>query len=104
MDHPWMLAILAQGVSLRLKEQLSMSKYGKLSQRDGHSKWFLQKTLVEHDQTMDHPWMQMIYRQTFTVKQYCAWLAREHASFQKLEELLIGRTKLDLVHSASLLR
>jgi heme oxygenase len=64
-----------------------MGKYGELSRNDGHSKWFLQRTLVAHDKTMDHPWMQMIYNQTFTVQQYCAWLAMNHASFKALEEL-----------------
>mmetsp|Transcript_13355 Transcript_13355/g.39829 ORF Transcript_13355/g.39829 Transcript_13355/m.39829 type:complete len:284 (-) Transcript_13355:23-874(-) len=65
-----------------------MSKYGSLSRSDGHSKWFLQRTLAEHDRTMDHPWMQMIYKQCFTVGQYAAWLARNHAVFERMEGLL----------------
>lgn len=63
-----------------------MSKYGQLSRTDGHSKWFLQRTLTEHDRTMDHPWMQMIYKQCFTVKQYATWLALNHAVFQAMEQ------------------
>mmetsp|Transcript_8163 Transcript_8163/g.19481 ORF Transcript_8163/g.19481 Transcript_8163/m.19481 type:complete len:487 (-) Transcript_8163:88-1548(-) len=62
-----------------------MSKYGVLSRSDGHSKWFLQKTLLEHDKSMDHPWMQMIYKQSFSLKQYAAWLALNHKVFQAME-------------------
>eukprot|EP00928_Gymnodinium_smaydae_P010587 TRINITY_DN13990_c0_g1_i1.p1 TRINITY_DN13990_c0_g1~~TRINITY_DN13990_c0_g1_i1.p1 ORF type:complete len:525 (-),score=102.31 TRINITY_DN13990_c0_g1_i1:202-1725(-) len=80
-----------------------MSKYGELSRSQGHSKWFLQKTLKEHDQTMDHPWMKMIYNQSFSIKQYCAWLALEHATFQKLEEYL-DRPLIKRVHTKSLAR
>eukprot|EP00438_Fugacium_kawagutii_P008107 Skav222128 [mRNA] locus=scaffold1181:673984:690078:- [translate_table: standard] len=28
---------------------------------------------------MDHPWMQMIYKQVFSLKQYATWLALNHA-------------------------
>mmetsp|Transcript_53565 Transcript_53565/g.96114 ORF Transcript_53565/g.96114 Transcript_53565/m.96114 type:complete len:486 (+) Transcript_53565:91-1548(+) len=65
-----------------------MSKYGTLSRSDGHSKWFLQKTLTEHDRSMDNPWMQMIYNQCFSIKQYASWLAINHAIFQALERSL----------------
>eukprot|EP00439_Symbiodinium_sp_Y106_P080956 s470_g19.t2 len=64
---------------------IDMSKYGVLSRSDGHSKWFLQKTLLEHDKSMDHPWMQMIYKQSFSLKQYAAWLALNHKVFQAME-------------------
>lgn len=80
-----------------------MSKYGNLSRTDGHSKWFLQRTLAEHDRSMDHPWMQMVYKQCFTVKQYAAWLARNHAVFAVLEELVKPET-LPEVHDPRLLR
>ena len=70
--------------------QLNWGKYGALSRSEGHSKWFLQKTLLEHDKTMDHPWMQMIYKQVFSLKQYAAWLALNHAVFKGMEETLGG--------------
>lgn len=38
--------------------------------------------------TMDHPWMQMIYKQCFTVKQYATWLALNHAVFQAERRLI----------------
>ena len=63
-------------------------KYGALSRSEGHSKWFLQKTLLEHDKSMDHPWMQMIYKQVFSLKQYATWLALNHAIFGAMEETL----------------
>lgn len=62
-----------------------MGKYSELSRRDGNSKWFLQRTLTEHDRSMDHPWMMMIYNQSFSVKQYSEWLARMYAAFQAME-------------------
>jgi len=80
-----------------------MSKYGALARSNGHSKWFLQKTLEEHDRSMDHPWMQMIYKQSFAVRQYAEWLARNHAVFVALEAKL-GSAALEQVHEASLLR
>lgn len=80
-----------------------MSKYGELSRTDGHSKWFLQRTLTEHDRSMDDPWMQMIYKQCFTVKQYAEWLARNHAVFEVLEKK-ISSDVLPEVHDADLLR
>lgn len=63
-----------------------MSKYGNVSRKAGHAQWFLQKTLEHHDRSMDHPWMQMIYGQSFTIKQYGAWLALNHAVFVALEK------------------
>eukprot|EP00440_Ansanella_granifera_P076517 gb/GFBE01083032.1/.p1 GENE.gb/GFBE01083032.1/~~gb/GFBE01083032.1/.p1 ORF type:complete len:491 (+),score=122.77 gb/GFBE01083032.1/:1-1473(+) len=82
-----------------------MSKYGHLARSDGHSKWFLQKTLVEHDRSMDHPWMQMIYNQSFSIKQYAAWLARNYAVFKALESKIDDSVEpLKQVHDASLLR
>jgi len=66
-----------------------MSKYGELSRSDGNAKWFLQRTLVQHDKTMDHPWMQMIYNQQFTLRQYCTWLAMNRACFKALEAPLL---------------
>eukprot|EP00443_Scrippsiella_acuminata_P008103 CAMPEP_0115276092 /NCGR_PEP_ID=MMETSP0270-20121206/56536_1 /TAXON_ID=71861 /ORGANISM="Scrippsiella trochoidea, Strain CCMP3099" /LENGTH=491 /DNA_ID=CAMNT_0002692671 /DNA_START=20 /DNA_END=1495 /DNA_ORIENTATION=+ len=80
-----------------------MSKYGELSRTDGHSKWFLQRTLTEHDKTMDDPWMQMIYKQCFTVKQYAEWLARNHAVFEMMEKSVSSET-LPEVHDVDLLR
>eukprot|EP00929_Paragymnodinium_shiwhaense_P123669 TRINITY_DN9779_c0_g1_i3.p1 TRINITY_DN9779_c0_g1~~TRINITY_DN9779_c0_g1_i3.p1 ORF type:complete len:616 (-),score=155.14 TRINITY_DN9779_c0_g1_i3:116-1963(-) len=65
-----------------------MSKYGKLTARDGNSKWFLQKTLKEHDASMEHPWMQMIYNRSFKVKQYAAWVALQWAAFEAIERHL----------------
>jgi len=80
-----------------------MSKYGALSRTDGHSKWFLQRTLTEHDRSMDDPWMQMIYKQVFSVKQYAEWLARNHAVFEAMEKIP-GFDQLPEVHDAGLLR
>mmetsp|Transcript_128441 Transcript_128441/g.287164 ORF Transcript_128441/g.287164 Transcript_128441/m.287164 type:complete len:495 (+) Transcript_128441:61-1545(+) len=80
-----------------------MSKYGKLSRTEGHSQWFLQRTLQEHDRSMDHPWMQMIYRQSFGIRQYAAWLARNHAVFKAFEEY-VEVEALRCVHEAALLR
>lgn len=80
-----------------------MSKYGALSRRDGNSKWFLQKTIKEHDKSMDHPWMQMIYKQSFQTRQYAEWLARQHRSFQVLEEHAEA-PELEVVHDEKLLR
>uniref|UniRef100_A0A7S1AUZ1 Cytochrome b5 heme-binding domain-containing protein n=1 Tax=Noctiluca scintillans TaxID=2966 RepID=A0A7S1AUZ1_NOCSC len=65
-----------------------MGKYGELSRKDGHSKYFLQRTLTSHDRSMDHPWMQMIYGQSFSMKQYTAWLACNRAIFERLEQLV----------------
>lgn len=62
-----------------------MSKYGSVARKDGHSKWFLQKTLKEHDRSMDHPWMKMIYSQSFAMTQYTTWLAQNLAIFGALE-------------------
>lgn len=81
-----------------------MSKYGALSRSDGHSKWFLQKTLLEHDKSMDHPWMQMIYKQVFSLKQYATWLALNHAIFKAMEEKLSEQPPIGTVHDAALLR
>jgi heme oxygenase len=54
---------------------------------------------------MDHPWMQMIYDQVFTVKQYGAWLAQQHAFFQALElKANLGGPLLSQVHHESLNR
>lgn len=80
-----------------------MSKYGELSRRDGNSKWFLQRTLKEHDRSMDHPWMQMIYKQSFQIRQYAAWLARQHRAFQALEDHAEA-DELIVVHEERLLR
>lgn len=82
-----------------------MSKYGQLSRSDGHSKWFLQKTMSEHDRSMDHPWMKMIYKQSFSIKQYAAWLARNLAIFKVMEEKFEPTQEpVALVHDSSLLR
>lgn len=82
-----------------------MSKYGNLSRSDGHSKWFLQKTLLEHDKSMNHPWMQMIYNQTFSVKQYAGWIARNLAIFEAFEKLLDSdKEPISLVHDSALPR
>lgn len=81
-----------------------MSKYGALSRSEGHSKWFLQKTLLEHDKSMDHPWMQMIYKQVFSLKQYATWLALNHAIFGAMEEKLSEQPPIGTVHDAALLR
>eukprot|EP00931_Biecheleriopsis_adriatica_P107991 TRINITY_DN82323_c0_g1_i1.p1 TRINITY_DN82323_c0_g1~~TRINITY_DN82323_c0_g1_i1.p1 ORF type:complete len:484 (-),score=113.40 TRINITY_DN82323_c0_g1_i1:53-1504(-) len=82
-----------------------MSKYGNLSRSNGHSKWFLQKTLLEHDKSMDHPWMQMIYDRSFSIKQYAAWLARNHQVFKALESKLESQQELiSSVHDAALHR
>jgi len=81
----------------------AMSKYGQLSRTNGHSKWFLQRTLVEHDKTMDDPWMQMIYKQSFSVKQYAAWLVRNHACFAAMENE-ITETSCPEVYDQKLLR
>ena len=43
-----------------------MSKYGNLRKGEGHSKFFLTRTLAEHDDTMDHPLMKKIYDKTIT--------------------------------------
>lgn len=51
----------------------------------GHSSWFLQEITPEHDRSMDNPWMKMIYQQIFSIDQYVAWLARNHAIFELLE-------------------
>lgn len=81
-----------------------MSKYGALSRSEGHSKWFLQKTLLEHDKTMDHPWMQMIYKQVFSLKQYATWVAMNHAIFKSMEEKIRDEPPMSAVHDAALLR
>jgi len=83
-----------------------MSKYGKLSNKDGNSKFFLQKTITEHDKSMDHPWMKMIYNQSFSVRQYCCWLAQMHASFKALEQYVAEDESgvLKSVHDPHLLR
>lgn len=47
--------------------------------------------------------MQMIYNQTFTVRQYCAWLASNHACFEALEEYQSMDILKD-VHKPHLLR
>jgi hypothetical protein len=57
----------------------------------------LQKTLLEHDKSMDHPWMQMIYKQVFSLKQYATWLALNHAIFGAMEETL-GHARANLVN------
>jgi len=80
-----------------------MSKYGKLRKAEGNSKWFLQRTLDEHDRSMDHPWMKMIYSKVFSIKQYASWLAQMHAVFQRLEQHLESKP-LEGVHDAGLLR
>ena len=67
-----------------------MSKYSKLSFSGGHSKRFLQKTLKEHDQSAVQFWTRMIYIQSFRVRRYAAWLARQHACFEELERHLGG--------------
>jgi heme oxygenase len=84
-----------------------MSKYGQVSRNDGHSKWFLQKTVSQHDSTMDDPWMQMIYNQSFSLRPYCLWLAANHACFKALEdhqdlEVLKGVHKLHLARTKPL--
>ncbi|CAE8741283.1 unnamed protein product, partial [Polarella glacialis] len=84
-----------------------MSKYGTIARTDGHSKWFMQKTLKEHDRSMDHPWMQMIYNQSFSISQYAAWLALNHALFAAMEAKIKAPGDdevLDMVHEAALLR
>lgn len=84
-----------------------MSKYGALSRTEGHSKWFLQKTLLEHDRSMEHPWMQMIYKQCFSVEQYAAWLALNRAVFAAMEEYLapmVSSEPLSKVHDPLLAR
>jgi len=80
-----------------------MSKYGKLSRTEGHSKWFLQKTIGEHDKSMDDPFMKMIYNQSFTIKQYAAWVACNHAIFVSLEAKTSADT-LPEVYDQKLLR
>jgi len=52
------------------------------------------------------PWMQMIYNQSFSVRQYCCWLARMHASFQALEKYVAEDESgiLKSVHDPHLLR
>ena len=45
---------------------------------------------MEHDKSMDHPWMQMIYKQVFSLKQYATWLALNQAIFKGMEETLGG--------------
>jgi len=52
---------------------------------------------------MDHPWMQMIYRQSFGVRQYAEWLARQHKCFQELEKYA-DHDELVMVHDDKLLR
>lgn len=96
--------VLAQ-VSSRVICAHVMSKYSALSRSEGHSKWFLQKTLLEHDKSMDHPWMQMIYKQVFSVKQYATWLVLNRAIFKAMEKHLENpQAPLSTVHDASLLR
>lgn len=80
-----------------------MSKYGALSRSEGHSKWFLQKTLLEHDKSMDHPWMQMIYKQVFSLKQYASWLVLNRGLFKALEAKL-DTEPICRVHDEGLLR
>mmetsp|Transcript_46603 Transcript_46603/g.110825 ORF Transcript_46603/g.110825 Transcript_46603/m.110825 type:complete len:507 (+) Transcript_46603:108-1628(+) len=81
-----------------------MSKYSKLSFSNGNSQFFLQRTLTEHDRSMDHPWMQMVYGKTFTLKQYGAWLAQMHAVFTALEDAAKDLEMLRSVHGADLPR
>eukprot|EP00927_Polykrikos_kofoidii_P057097 TRINITY_DN51204_c0_g1_i1.p1 TRINITY_DN51204_c0_g1~~TRINITY_DN51204_c0_g1_i1.p1 ORF type:complete len:602 (+),score=137.89 TRINITY_DN51204_c0_g1_i1:84-1889(+) len=84
-----------------------MSKYGKLTKREGNSKYFLQKTLLQHDSSMDHPWMQMIYNKSFETRQYAAWLALQRAAFVALERLVdrhADDTVLKPVHDPTLAR
>jgi len=86
-------------------ERSTMSKYGTISRSDGNSKWFLQKTLLEHDSSMDHPWMQMIYKQCFSLKQYAAWLALNHKVFEAMEGKFDIKTEpLRTVHDDALSR
>jgi len=63
-----------------------MSKYGGLRANEGHSKYFLQSTLVEHDATMDHPAMEAIYRQKITDEQYLTWLSSQYHVFSAMEQ------------------
>ena len=65
-----------------------MSKYGRLRRDEGHSKWFLTKTLTQHDATMDHPLMKAIYDQSVTTQEYNRWLAGQFYIFRALEEVL----------------
>mmetsp|Transcript_65197 Transcript_65197/g.121542 ORF Transcript_65197/g.121542 Transcript_65197/m.121542 type:complete len:495 (-) Transcript_65197:65-1549(-) len=81
-----------------------MSKYDKLSFGDGNSKFFLQRTLSEHDRSMDHPWMQMIYAKSFSMKQYGAWLAKMYAVFSALEDAVKDLEMLRPVHGSDLPR
>lgn len=80
-----------------------MSKYGSVARTQGHAQWFLKKTLTEHDRSMDDPWMQMIYSQSFTIRQYAAWLARNHAVFSAMEQH-VNADAIGAVHDVKLLR
>jgi len=80
-----------------------MSTYGKLTKAEGNAKWFLLRTLDEHDRSMDHPWMKMMYSKLFSIEQYASWLAQMHAVFQRLEQHLESKP-LKGVHDAALLR
>eukprot|EP01044_Picomonas_judraskeda_P015934 COSAG03_NODE_2754_length_2473_cov_1.385847_2_plen_275_part_00 len=85
-----------------------MSKYGNLRKEDGtHSKFFLTRTLAEHDDTMDHPFMKAIYDQSVANDTFHRYLAGQYHLFRALEEhLAIAATTppLDAVHDASLAR
>ncbi|CAK9041070.1 Damage response protein 1, partial [Durusdinium trenchii] len=95
-QHSWLVCV-------GLLHCTSMSKYGALSRSEGHSKWFLQKTLLEHDKSMDHPWMQMIYKQVFSLKQYASWLVLNRGLFKALEAKL-DTEPICRVHDEGLLR
>ena len=52
---------------------------------------------------MDHPWMQMIYKQVFSLKQYASWLVLNRGLFKALEAKL-DTEPICRVHDEGLLR
>lgn len=68
-----------------------MSRYGSLRERVGHSQWFLQQTLVEHDATMDHPAMKAVYDQSIKDTQYLKWLSGQFHIFDSMERIIKHR-------------
>lgn len=62
-----------------------MSKYGSLRKAEGNSKFFLTRTLAEHDDTMEHPLMEKIYKKAITLDEYKCYLASQLHTFRALD-------------------
>lgn len=60
--------------------------YETLSRGKGHCTWFLQRTGKQHDATMEHPFMQTIYAQTYDRSAYGAYVWAQHRIFMAIED------------------